>query len=74
MAGPNPFTGAAAASIGLGDQLADQAEAEILARRKKQLDLANAPTAAYGALAMGTGLNNGNGAVAALLGTGGLGG
>lgn len=60
--------------LGLGDQLNNQAQAEILARRKKGLAVANQPPAAYGALGLGSGLNNGSAAVQALLGQGGLGG
>jgi hypothetical protein len=69
----------ASADLGAGDQLQNQVTAEILARRKKALSMANVVPAAYGALAMGTGLNSGGAgansfAYKALIGQGGFGG
>lgn len=53
----------AAADLGLGDQLQAQAQAAILERRKKILAMTTQaqPSAAYGILAGGTGLNSGLG-------------
>jgi hypothetical protein len=70
---------AAPVSIGAGDQLQQQVTNEILARRKKALSMANTTPAAYGALAMGTGLNtggagSGSSAYQALMGQGGFNG
>lgn len=69
----------AVTDLGMGDDLRNQVEGEILERKKKAMLAANPGAAAqYGVLGLGTGLKSGAGsfglATQALLGTGGFSG
>lgn len=83
MAGPNPSPqnqlspAATDLGFGQGDELKSETEEALLERRKQSLLVANAPSAAYGALGLGTGTKAGVGVSAAaqqLFGMSGLGG
>lgn len=85
MPAPNPLVpmnpGAvsqAGVDLGMGADLQQQAMDQIMARRKATLLAANQQPAAFGALAMGTGVtgagNTGGMALQALMGTGVTGG
>lgn len=65
-------TSLAAGDLGLGDQLQAETQDQLLERRKKLLQIA--PSAAFGALGLGTGIGQGGQSAAAALGLGGLGG
>lgn len=66
--------------LGYGDTLEAQVQATILERRKKGLQMANQPPAAYGVAGLGSGLKSGLGGQGgggfnpAMLGTGGFNG
>lgn len=70
-----PAMGSASGDLGLGDALNNQAEAEILERRKRMLAMANSPLSAYGVLNAGqaSGVGNLGSAWQSLMGPGSLG-
>lgn len=76
MSMPNPFSASQAGmDLGMGAELQQQVQTQVLEKRRRGLLAANQQPAAFGALAMGVGTNGsgntGGMALQALMGTGG---